>query len=113
LFNHDLDGFASAFYEHTERPFFTGDRIDFSLQTLKRFSPTPEFPVFDGLPDGRYRRHSSEPLAEKLRAERGIFQIARFGTSYIQDRRNDPLNPSSGSFNTTTFRWQGVRLAQN
>src|SRR5206468_4111583 len=40
----------------------------------------------------------------KLPAERGIFHIARLWTSYIQDRRNDPLNPSTGSFNTTTFQ---------
>src|SRR6185295_4562066 len=38
LFNHDLDGFASSFVEHTERPFFSANRIDFSLQVLRRFS---------------------------------------------------------------------------
>ena len=44
------------------------------------------------------------PLANILKGEIGIFQIARVGTSYIQDRRNDPLNPSTGSFHTTTFQ---------
>src|SRR5207247_4233105 len=39
LFNHDLDGFASAFIEHTERPFYNANRIDFSLQVLKRITP--------------------------------------------------------------------------
>ena len=104
LFNHDIDGFASAFFEHTERPFFTGDRIDFSLQTLKRFSPTQNFLFTMGYQTVNIADIRVNPLAEKLPAERGIFQIARFGTSYIQDRRNDPLNPSTGSFSTTTFQ---------
>jgi len=42
--------------------------------------------------------------ATTLPAERGIIQIARLGTTYVQDRRNDPANPTTGSFNTTTFQ---------
>src|SRR2546429_7355386 len=39
-----------------------------------------------------------------LPAERGVFHIARIGTSYIRDHRDDVLNPSTGYFNTTTFQ---------
>jgi outer membrane protein insertion porin family len=34
----------------------------------------------------------------------GICQIGRFSTSFVNDHRNDPVNPSTGTFNTTTFQ---------
>jgi outer membrane protein insertion porin family len=104
LFNHDLDGFASAFVEHTEQPFYTANRVDSSLQTLKRFSPSKNLLFTMGYQVVNLVDIRANPLADKLPAERGIFHIARVGTSYIQDRRDDPLNPSTGSFNTTTFQ---------
>jgi outer membrane protein insertion porin family len=104
LFNHDLDGFISAFGEHTERPFFTANRVDVSLQTLKRFSPVQNLLLTTGyqvvnMADILVNRH-----AAILPAERGVFHIARIGTSYIRDHRDDVLNPSTGYFNTTTFQ---------
>jgi outer membrane protein insertion porin family len=104
LFNHDVDGFASTFIEHTEMPSFTANRIDFSLQTLKRFTQqrnllfTAGYQTVD-LQDIRVNIH-----ALSLPAERGIIQISRVGTTYVQDRRNDPANPTTGSFNTTTLQ---------
>ena len=104
LFNHNLDGFFSAFVEHTEQPSFTANRIDFSVQALKRFSAQRNLLVTAGyqavnLQDIRVNIH-----ALTLPAERGIIQIARVGASYIQDRRDDPANPRSGSFRTTTVQ---------
>jgi outer membrane protein insertion porin family len=104
LFNHDLDGFASAFIEHTEQPSFTANRIDFSVQALKRFTLQRNLLVTAGyqtvdLQDIRVNIH-----ALTLPAERGIIQIARVGASYIQDRRDDPANPKKGFFSTTTFQ---------
>jgi outer membrane protein assembly complex protein YaeT len=104
LFNHDLDGFVSAFIEHTEQPSFTANRIDFSVQTLKRLTLqrnllfTAGYQTVD-LQDIRVNIH-----ALTLPAERGIIQIARVGASYVQDRRDDPANPTSGFFSTTTFQ---------
>ena len=45
------------------------------------------------------------PFAQQFQAEGqgGIIQIASLGTSFIRDHRNDPINPTSGSFHTTTF----------
>jgi outer membrane protein insertion porin family len=104
LFNHDIDGFASAFVEHTEQPSYTANRVDFSLQALKRFSPVQNLVTSMGYQVVNLADIRVNPLAAKLPTERGIFHIARVGTSYIQDRRDDPLNPSKGSFNTTTFQ---------
>jgi outer membrane protein assembly complex protein YaeT len=104
LFNHDLDGFVSAFIEHTEQPSFTANRIDFSVQALKRFTLQRNLLLTAGyqtvdLQDIRVNIH-----ALSLPAERGIIQIGRVGASYIQDRRDDPANPRSGYFTTTTFQ---------
>jgi outer membrane protein assembly factor BamA len=43
------------------------------------------------------------PRADEF-PEGGIIQISRLGTSYIRDRRDDPINPTKGSFQTTTFQ---------
>jgi outer membrane protein assembly complex protein YaeT len=104
LFNHNIDGFVSSFVEHTDMPSYTANRIDFSLQTLKRFALqrnllfTAGYQTVD-LQDIRVNIH-----ALSLPAERGIIQIARVGTTYVQDHRNDPANPTTGTFNTTTFQ---------
>jgi outer membrane protein insertion porin family len=104
LFNHNLDGFVSAFIEHTEQPSFTANRIDFSVQTLKRFTPQKNLLISAGyqtvdLEDIRVNIH-----ALTLPAERGIIQIARVASTFIQDQRDDPANPRNGSFTTTTFQ---------
>ena len=104
LFNHNLDGFVSAFIEHTEQPSFTANRIDFSVQALKRFSPQKNLLISAGyqtvdLQDIRVNIH-----ALSLPAERGIIQIARVSSSFIQDRRDDAANPRNGTFTTTTFQ---------
>ena len=104
LFNHEIDGFASAFVEHTERPSFTANRIDFSIQTLKAFSPQKNFLITAGYQTVNLQDIRVNLQALSLPAERGVIQVARIGTSYIQDRRDDPLNPARGSFNTTTFQ---------
>lgn len=104
LFNHDLDGFGSFFFEHTERPFFTANRIDFSLQVLKQINARQNFLFTTGYQTVNLADIRVNPLAEKLPAERGVYQIARVGASFIQDRRDDPINPNSGTFNTTTLQ---------
>jgi outer membrane protein assembly complex protein YaeT len=114
LFNRNLDGFASSFIEHSERPFWSANRIDFSFQVLKRFSSSENLLLTSSyqtanLIDIRVNPHaqklSPEELEQQLQSEPcRICQVARVGASYIQDRRNDPLNPSSGSFSTTTFQ---------
>jgi outer membrane protein insertion porin family len=104
LFNHPLDGFASFFMEHTERPFFTASRIDFSFQALKRFSPAQNLLFTSSYQTVNLQDIRVNPFAERFPEERGVIQIARVGSSFIQDHRNDPINPTSGSFHTTTFQ---------
>lgn len=104
LFNHPLDGFASILLEHTERPSFVANRIDFSIQTLKRFAAQRNFLLTASYQTVNLQDILVNPLADRFPDERGIIQIARIGSSFIQDRRNDPINPSSGSISTTTFQ---------
>jgi len=107
LFNRNLDGFASTFVEHAQRPLYSVNRIDFALQVLKRFSPQANLVFSSSYQAANIGDIGVNPHAQTLPSEQGpckICQITRFGVSYIQDRRNDPLNPSSGSFSTTTFQ---------
>jgi outer membrane protein insertion porin family len=110
LFNHDLDGFVSAFVEYTQQPSYTANRIDFSVQALKRFTAQRNFLVTAGYQTVNLQDIRVNPLADLLPAERGIIQIARVGASYVEDRRDDPINPKSGTYNTTTFQIAGRGL---
>jgi outer membrane protein insertion porin family len=104
LFNHDLDGFVSAFAEHTQRPFFTANRVDGSVQTLKRFSGLQNLLFTMGYQVVNMADIRVNPHLAKLPEDLGVFHIARVGTSYIRDHRDDPLSPTTGYFNTTTFQ---------
>jgi outer membrane protein assembly complex protein YaeT len=112
LFNHELDGFASSYIEHTERPFFSANRIDFSLQVLKRFSGRRNFLITSSfqtvnMGDIRINPHakpSDENAEDSQLGPCQVCQIGRIGTSFIRDRRNDPVNPKEGLFTTTTFQ---------
>ncbi|HMF00336.1 MAG TPA: POTRA domain-containing protein [Terriglobia bacterium] len=113
LFNHELDGFASSFIEHSERPFYTADRIDFSLQALKRFSVQNNFLITSSyqtvdIGDIGVNPHApTNPNDPSVTSQIGpckICQIGRLGVSLVTDHRNDPVNPTTGSFSTTTFQ---------
>jgi outer membrane protein insertion porin family len=104
FFNHEIDGFVSAFVEHSERPSYTASRNDFSIQTLKAFTPQRNFLITAGYQTVDLVDIRVNPHANTLSAERGIIQIARIGTTFINDRRDDPLNPTTGTFSTTTFQ---------
>jgi outer membrane protein insertion porin family len=107
LFNRNLDGFASAYVEHAERPFYSVNRMDFALQALKRFSPQANLVVSSSYQAANIGDIGVNPHAQTTPSEVGpcqICQTTRIGASYIQDRRNDPINPSSGFFSTTTFQ---------
>jgi len=107
LFNHNIDGFATALVEHTVRPTFTYNRVDFSLETLKRFTNEKNFRLFAGYQTVNLEDIAVNPHANSLPAERGIFHIARVGFSFIQDRRDNAVNPTRGTFNTSTFQIAG------
>jgi outer membrane protein insertion porin family len=104
LFNHDLDGVASIFLEKAHQTAFDASRTDFSLQIVKNLTPNRNLlftasyqPV--NLQDIRENIH-----AQELPDQTGIIQIAQLGTSFIRDHRNDPFNPSEGTFERTTFQ---------
>jgi len=107
LFNHELDGFASSFIEHSERPFYTANRIDFSLQVLKRFSVQNNFLISSSYQTVDVSDIGANPHSVNDPSQLGpcqICQIGRVSTSFITDRRNDPVNPTRGSFHTVTFQ---------
>ncbi|MBI4473267.1 MAG: BamA/TamA family outer membrane protein, partial [Acidobacteria bacterium] len=124
LFNRNLDGFASLFMEHTERPSYEANRFDFSIQTLKRFALqrnfllTASYQTVD-LRDIRINPRTNceqngdavvDPVEEVLQ-ECGVIQVSRIGASLVQDRRDDSIDPTTGSFNSTTFQVASRLLA--
>jgi outer membrane translocation and assembly module TamA len=107
LFNHELDGFASVFAEREEREQFTvANRIDFSLQALKRFTLQKNLLISSSYQTVNIGQSGVNPHDIDDPSQTGpcgICQIGRIGSSFILDRRNDPVNPKTGWFNTTTF----------
>ena len=113
LGNHDLDGFASSFIEHSQRPFYCTNRTDFSLQVLKRFSVknnlllTSSYQIADmnclGV-NPHAPTNKDDPSVASQIGPCTICQIGRIGGSWITDHRNDPVNPTTGSFSTTTLQ---------
>ncbi len=111
LFNWNLDGFASLFIERTKRRSFDANRFDFSIQALKRLSPQQNLLFTTSYQTVNLRDVRDNRQAIKIPEENGVIQIARIGGSLIRDRRDDPINPSTGSFNTTTFQVATKALA--
>jgi outer membrane protein insertion porin family len=104
LFNWSLDGFASLFIERTERPSFDFSRVDFSIQTLKRFSLQRNLLLTASYQTVNLRDVRDNRQAIKIPEETGVIQIGRVGASFIVERRDDPINTTTGFFNTTTFQ---------
>ena len=113
LLNRELDGFVSTFYEHTERPSFTANRIDFSLQVLKRLSTKSSVSVTSSWQTINIGDIRVNPHAENAPSQQGpcqVCQIGRIGTSLLQDHRNDAVNPTGGSFHSLVFQIAGRPL---
>ena len=104
LFNWELDGFASLFVERTRQQFFDASRIDFSLQSLKRFESQDSLLMSASFQTVNLRDIRVNPRAGSFPDEVGTIQISRIGTSYIHDTRNDPINPSRGNYFTGSFQ---------
>jgi outer membrane protein insertion porin family len=107
LFNHELDGFVTAFVEHSERPNFSFSRIDFSVQMLKRFAMRNSLLMSTSyqkvnIGDTRVNPHAVNDPAQVGPCQ--ICQTARVSASLIRDHRNDPVNPTSGTFHSTTLQ---------
>jgi outer membrane protein assembly complex protein YaeT len=107
LFNHELDGFVTAFIEHSERPTFSFNRIDFSIQMLKRFATRNSLLLSSSyqtvnIGDTRVNPHAVNDPAQIGPCQ--ICQIGRVSASLIRDHRNDPVNPTQGTFHSTTLQ---------
>ena len=104
LFNWELDGFASLFVERTRQRRFDASRIDFSLQSLKRFANDDSLLVSASFQTVNLQDIRVNEKADDFPDEVGTIQIGSLGASYIRDSRNDRLNPSRGNYFTGTFQ---------
>lgn len=107
LFNHEsLDGFGTFTAENTDRPTYQARRLEFSIQARKRFTPTNSF-----VTTASYQLVDLEDIKLSpvipTNLQKGVIHIARFGTSYISDHRDNLVDPKRGLLNTSTFQVAG------
>ncbi len=110
LFNWELDGFASLFMERARQTAFDASRVDFSFQSLKQFANRDNLLLSVSYQTVNLRDIRDNRRTEEFPDEEGIIQIARLGSSYIRDTRDDILNPSRGNFFTGTFQFASTGL---
>ena len=104
LFNRNVEGYASVFAERTHQKQFDASRVDFSIQAIRRLSASKSFLQLTA----SYQTVNPSDIRVNPRApqfpEGGTIQIARLGGLFVRDRRDDSINPSHGSFETTSFQ---------
>ena len=110
LFNWEVDGFASLFFERTRQQFFDANRIDFSFQSLKQLANLDSVLFSASFQTVNLRDIRVNPRAGSFPDETGTVHIASVGGSYIRDTRNDPINPRRGNYFTGTLRLASEHL---
>jgi outer membrane protein insertion porin family len=110
LFNWEVDGFASLFFERTRQQFFDANRIDFSFQSFKQLANLDSVLFSASFQTVNLRDIRVNPRAGSFPDESGTVHIASVGGSYIRDTRNDPINPRRGNYFTGTLRLASERL---
>ena len=110
LFNWDLDGFASLFFERTRQQFFDANQIDFSFQSLMQFANQDSLLLSASFQTVNLRDITDNAQAPDFPDETGTFHIASLRGSYIHDTRNDPINPRRGNYFTGTLQLADERI---
>jgi outer membrane protein insertion porin family len=111
LFNWNWEGIGSLLVERTHQVKYDSSRFDVSLQALKKLSTEKNLLITASYQTVNLSDVRLNPRAGEFQDQTGVIQISRIGASYIRDRRNDPIDPSRGSFNTTTFQVASRLLA--
>jgi outer membrane protein insertion porin family len=104
LFNHDLDGVASIFLEKAHQTAFDASRTNFSIQIVKNLSRTRNLLLTASYQPVNLQDIRENVHAQELPDQTGIIQIAQLGPSFTHDTRDDPFNPTKGTFERTTFQ---------
>lgn len=104
LLNHDLQGIASVSFDKSDRRFFTSNEVALSLQVVRKFSKTRSLSFLASYQTVNLQDIKVNPNARRFPDATGVIQIARLGTSFIGDRRDNIIDPSHGIFTTTNFQ---------
>jgi len=105
LFNHEkLDGFGTLTIENRNQPSFENSALELSVQIHKEISKTKHFLTTASYQSVNLKDIKVNPILRRFPDEEGIIQIARLGTSFISDTRDDAVNPKRGVFSTSTFQ---------
>ena len=110
LFNRDIAGFATMLIEKTHQEKYDANRWDFSIRGLKQVTPSLSLNLTASYQTVNPQDIRINPRAGEFKDEAGIIQIARLETQLLSDRRNDAIEPSRGTFASTTFQIASTRL---
>jgi len=107
LFNRDLEGIASLFFDRCRNCFPTVKELNttqwnFSLQVLKRLSQARTLTFL-----GSYQTVNLEDprfIERPLEGETGTIQISLLGTAFVRDHRDNIVYPTKGTFQNSTFQ---------
>ena len=98
LFNHEtLDGFGTLTIENRNQPSFENSAVELSVQIHKEISKTKHFLTTASYQSVNLKDINLNPIVRRFPDEEGIIQIARLGTSFISDTRDEPINPKRES----------------
>jgi outer membrane protein assembly complex protein YaeT len=105
LFNHEsLDGYGILTAETTNRPQYESSGVELALQVQKRLSALKRLLFTASYQTVDLRDVKVNPIVRLFPDEEGIIQIARLGTSFVSDSRDDALDPRRGVFSTSTLQ---------
>jgi outer membrane protein assembly factor BamA len=107
--NHNIQGYAQIFIEKARRPLFEANSVNFQLQVVKLLSSLEAKVQNNIVVTAAYETVNLQdinfnPRARLVPDEKGIIQISGVSVSFLSDWRDDPINPKSGKFTTTTFQ---------
>jgi outer membrane protein insertion porin family len=95
---------GSLTIESINRPRYETSGVEFALQVRKRISSIRSLLMTASYQTVDLKEIKLSPVIINPSEFQGIIQIARLGTSFVSDGRDDPLDPKRGIFSTSTFQ---------
>jgi len=116
LFNHDLEGIASLSFDKTTHNdakgnlLYNSNETDFSIQTVRKLSKTRTLSFSASYETVNLQDIKVNPNIRRFPDTPGLIQIARLGSTYIEDRRDSVSDPTHGTFLTTSLEIANKKL---
>jgi len=116
LFNHDIVGIASMSFDKTthydsrqstgpgqDNVLFRSNEVNFAVQAARQISKTQTFSLAASYETVNLQDIKSNANIRRFPDTAGLIQIARLGSSLIDDRRDSVVDPAHGVFVTNSL----------